>query len=136
MLDGVVRYRPDLPPDRRLSEVAALSAATTLEGRGWRAEDVYLAGGLALVEVRDFHRRPHPLVAILRTPEEAVAFQEATAPPRPPAPRPPRTPGVRQIARALGVSPGLVSQALRGLANGPGAERVRQYVAAQAAAGQ
>lgn len=121
------RYMPDLPPDRRLSEVAALSAAANLEGQGWRAEDVYLIGGLALVEVRDCHQRPHPVVAILRTPEDVDAFWHAVVPTK--KPRPPRKTGVRVIARALGVSPFTVSQALHGKGNGPGAQRVRAYVA-------
>jgi hypothetical protein len=49
--------------------------ATALERLGWRAESVELGQGIARVEVRDLAVRGMPLVATLRTEEQAAAFQ-------------------------------------------------------------
>jgi hypothetical protein len=76
------RYRPARPgapgwhasPDARLSGHQALHAAALLEDNGWRAEAVPLSQGIAMVEVRDLARRPHPLVAILRRQGEAEVW--------------------------------------------------------------
>lgn len=58
----------------RLGGYEAMLLAIRLEAAGWRAEAIHLAQGAALIEVRDWHRRPHPLVAVLRTAGEAEAF--------------------------------------------------------------
>jgi hypothetical protein len=60
-----------------LSNTAASTYASILEGTGWRAEAVTVINGIGLVEVRDQTIRHHPLIATLRTYEDVRAFTDA-----------------------------------------------------------
>jgi hypothetical protein len=64
-------------PDWRLDSFTASRVASALEAKGWRAESVVIAQGVALVEVRDLGVRGMPLAATLRTETEAGAFLRA-----------------------------------------------------------
>ena len=75
------------PTGGRLDGTAAGQAATQLERRGWRAEAVLVAQGLATVEVRALAVRGMPLVATLRTQADVDAFLRAHPGSRPPGPR-------------------------------------------------
>ena len=59
-----------------LTNSAASTYASILEGNGWRAEAVTLIGGSGMVEVRDQTIRYHPLIATLRTHEDVRQFTD------------------------------------------------------------
>jgi hypothetical protein len=77
-------------PDWRLDTFTATRVASALEARGWRAESVVLGQGVTLVDVRDLAVRGMPLVATLRTEEEAAGFLRAHPARRPAGPVMPR----------------------------------------------
>jgi hypothetical protein len=64
-------------PDWRLDSFVAARVASRLEALGWRSEAFLLGQGIAYVTVRDLGVRGMPLVATLRTEEQAVAFLRA-----------------------------------------------------------